>query len=196
MDDDPNQRIARFYNWSRHLYPLVEPFLRSAKRKLIAAVNEHSPGTLLDIGVGKGTHLSDYRAHHVTGVDVSPGMIGMATPHAQSIGATLKVMDGETLEFADASFNRVVMAFVLSVTAHPDQMLAEAWRVLQPGGLMFVLNHETASNPPALVSLTRRLLHLRSRFMLAEIPGWPESAVVRREACAPGGWFTLVILQK
>ncbi|MEZ0277147.1 MAG: class I SAM-dependent methyltransferase, partial [Roseimicrobium sp.] len=120
----------------------------------------------------------------------------MASRHAREIGAEVKVMDGEALEFADAVFDRVVMAFVLSVTAYPERMLAEAWRVLRPGGLAFILNHETRPSLPSLVLRMRSWLRLRSRFNLADIPGWPEASVIRREACLPGGWFTFVVLKK
>ena len=193
---NPNSSTGAFYNWARWLYPVVEPFLSRARGRLIAAVNEYPSGELLEIGVGTGSHLSVYRASHVTGVDVSPGMVDMASRHAREIGAEVKVMDGEALEFADAVFDRVVMAFVLSVTAYPERMLAEAWRVLRPGGLAFILNHETRLQPHGLVLRMRSWLRLRSRFNLADIPGWPESSVIRRAACPPGGWFTFVILQK
>lgn len=193
---DRNQRTGAFYNWARRLYPFVEPFLSSTRNRLVASVNEQAPGELLEIGVGTGSHLRDYRASHVTGVDVSPGMVRMAQEYSRSIDSEVKVMDGESLEFADEAFDRVVMAYVLSVTAHPERMLAEAWRVLKPGGFAFILNHETSVSPHGLVSRVRRWLHLRAQFRLADIPGWPASSVVHRESCLPGGWFTFVILQK
>src|SRR5688572_12353971 len=104
MGDEPNQRTARFYDWARCAYPLVEPFLLKARRRLVDAVNEHPPGELLDVGVGNGTHLGDYRARRVTGIDVSPGMIRAAASNARSAEVELKVMDGERLEFPDDVF--------------------------------------------------------------------------------------------
>lgn len=191
-----NQSTAAFYDWARWLYPLVEPFLSSTRRRLVTAVNESTPGKLLEIGVGTATHLTDYRAAQVTGVDVSPGMVQMAQEQSKSIDGDVKVMDGEALEFGDSSFDQVVMAYVLSVTAHPERMLAEAWRVLKPGGVAFILNHETSASPHGLVSRVRRWLRLRAQFRLADIPGWPASSVVHQESCLPGGWFTFVILRK
>jgi phosphatidylethanolamine/phosphatidyl-N-methylethanolamine N-methyltransferase len=191
-----NQSTAAFYNWARWLYPLVEPFLSSARRKLVAAVNERTPGKLLEIGVGTGMHLIDYRAAQVTGVDVSPGMVHMAVRQTCTACAEIRVMDGESLEFGDGAFDRVVMAYVLSVTAHPERMLAEAWRVLKPGGFAFILNHETSASPHGLVSRVRKWLRLRAQFRLTDIPGWPVSSVIHRESCLPGGWFTFVILKK
>lgn len=193
---NPNSSTGAFYNWARWFYPVVEPFLSRARSRLTAAVNEHPSGELLEIGVGTGSHLGVYRASYVTGVDISPGMVGMASRQASRTGAEVVAMDGEALDFSDAAFDRVVMAFVLSVTAHPERMLAEAWRVLRPGGFVFILNHETRPGLPNLVLGMRSWLRLRSRFNLADIPGWPESSVIRREACGPAGWFTFVILQK
>ncbi|QIF03259.1 class I SAM-dependent methyltransferase [Roseimicrobium sp. ORNL1] len=193
-----NQNIGKFYNWTRWLYPLVEPFLGRTRKRLLAAVNEQSPGKVLEIGVGRGSHLGGYRASHVTGVDVSSGMVQMASQQARSVGSDMemRVMDGEALEFGDATFDRVVMAYVLSVTAHPERMLAEAWRVLRPGGFAYIVNHETSAFPHGLVSRVRQWLRLRSKFRLSDIPGWPFASVVRRESLLPGGWFTLVVLQK
>lgn len=191
-----NQSTGAFYNWARWLYPLVEPFLSSTRHRLVAAVNEQSPGGLLEIGVGTGSHLRGYRASKVTGVDVSLGMVHMAQEYSRAIDGEVKVMDGEALEFDDGAFDRVVMAYVLSVTAHPERMLAEAWRVLKPGGFAFILNHETSASPHSLVSRVRRWLRLRAQFRLTDIPGWPASSVIHRESCLPGGWFTFVILQK
>lgn len=191
-----NQNTGKFYNWARWLYPLVEPFLGRTRQRLLAAINEQSPGKLLEIGVGTGSHLDGYRASHVTGVDVSTGMVQMASQHARTIGGEVKVMDGEALEFGDATFDRVVMAYVLSVTARPEKMLAEAWRVLRPGGFAYIVNHETSASPHGVVSTVRQWLRLRSKFRLSDIAGWPATSVVRRESLLPGGWFTLVVLQK
>lgn len=195
---DGNQSTGAFYNWARWFYPLVEPFLVRTRRKLVAAVNEQAPGSLLEIGVGRGTHLADYQTKQVTGVDVSPGMVRMALRQASFIGGEMdmKVMDGEALQFGDATFDRVVMAYVLSVTAHPERMLAEAWRVLRPGGFAYIVNHETSASPHGVVSRVRQWLRLRSKFRLSDIAGWPATSVVRRESLLPGGWFTLVVLQK
>ncbi len=47
--------------------------------------------------------------------------------------------DAETLPFADASFDRVTVAFGLRNMTHKDRALAEMGRVLKPGGRLLVL---------------------------------------------------------
>jgi len=49
------------------------------------------------------------------------------------------LLDGSLgLPFPDGSVDAVTMSFVLSYLTHPEDTLAEAWRVLRPGGVMVV----------------------------------------------------------
>ena len=168
-----NRRAAAFYDRARWLYPLVDYFCGPARRRLIQQINREPAGRLLDVGVGPGRHLRLYRGHEVSAIDCSAGMIASCRRHAPRIAA--RVMDGEQLEFSDASFDYVALCHVLSVTADPARMLAEAHRVLRPRGRIFVLNHETPANAwrhvDALLSPLAHWLCFRSQFRLGDIPG-------------------------
>ena len=103
-------------------------------------------GPLLDAArVGPGVHLLDVatgpgyvaaaaagRGASVTGIDFSAAMLAEARRHHPAID--FQAGDAAALPFADASFDAVVMSFGLLHLAHPDQALAEARRVLRPGG--------------------------------------------------------------
>lgn len=197
---EANQRTGRFYDLTRPLYPLIEPFLRSRRRRLIGMVNEHPPGDLLEIGVGTGTHLGSYAEHRVTGVDVSAGMLAAAARRGTASGAELRLMDGERLAFPGGSFDYVVMCHVLSVTADSGRMLRESHRVLRSGGRLFILNHETPRHAlrhwDRMASCLAWLLRLRLWFRMEEIPGWENFSKVRRESCGLCGYYTITILQK
>jgi phosphatidylethanolamine/phosphatidyl-N-methylethanolamine N-methyltransferase len=84
-------------------------------------------------------------------------------------------MDGEAMDFEEASFDYVVLCHVLSVTAHPARMLSESYRVLRRGGRLFVLNHQTPENAwrhvEGLCAPLAGWLCFRSWFRLEEIPG-------------------------
>jgi ubiquinone/menaquinone biosynthesis C-methylase UbiE len=72
----------------------------------------------------------------VTGVDLSQTAIDLAEKNfsQNSLHGTLQVMDGEHLEYPDASFDIVYAHGVLQYTGDPDKMVQEACRVLKKGG--------------------------------------------------------------
>ena len=67
-------------------------------------------------------------------------------------GRLLLCADGYDLPFADASFEAVLLVAVLEHTSEPWRLLAEAQRVLKPGGTVVIVvpNDWTMSaGPPA-----------------------------------------------
>jgi ubiquinone/menaquinone biosynthesis C-methylase UbiE len=93
------------------------------------------PGTrVLDIGSGPG-HLAARAAERdarVVAIDLAEAMLEEA--RSRHAGIEFRLGDAEALPFADASFDATVAAFVLLHLAHPEQAVAEAVRVLAPGG--------------------------------------------------------------
>jgi 2-polyprenyl-6-hydroxyphenyl methylase/3-demethylubiquinone-9 3-methyltransferase len=92
-----------------------------------------APGTraqLLDIGCGGGLlapHVAGYR--HV-GVDLSERALEVAARH----GVEPVLADAAALPFPDAAFDVVVAGEVLEHVEDLDRVVAEALRVLRPGG--------------------------------------------------------------
>ncbi len=99
-------------------------------------------GEVLDVGCGPGNvalriaQLAPSVA--VTGVDISPGMIEVASLHAADLGlatrTSFQVGDVKALPFEDERFDLVVSSFSLHHWADPAGGLAEVYRVLKPGG--------------------------------------------------------------
>lgn len=93
---------------------------------------------LLEIGCGIGTDLARFARGGavVTGLDLSQTAIDLAGKNFAHLGLTgdLRVADGEHLPFADASFDVVYGHGVLQYAAAPERIIAEAHRVLKPGG--------------------------------------------------------------
>lgn len=196
-----NAQTARFYDWACHWYPVVEPWLKGRRKRLISEVNARPEGALLEIGVGTGGHLGDYQRHEVHAVDVSPVMVARARRHAGSGRVVVSQMDGEALSYASETFDYVVLCHVLSVTADAAGMMREVNRVLREGGLVYVLNRETPAHAllerlDRVLSWLGRVLHLRLWFRLDDIPGIERFRVIQRRRCGWFGYFTFSILQK
>jgi len=96
---------------------------------------------LLDIGTGGGVLAEEFAALgcRVTGIDTSPRSIEVARAHAAERGLAIdyRVGSGTSLSFEGDSFHAVSCCDVLEHIAAWRQVIAEAVRVLKPGGLFF-----------------------------------------------------------
>ena len=98
---------------------------------------------LLEVGCGVGIDLVRFAEGGalVTGVDLSKTAIDLAKKYFkhQRLKADVRTMNGEALEFPDASFDVVYAHGVLQYTADANKMVSEAHRVLKPGGEFIVM---------------------------------------------------------
>jgi SAM-dependent methyltransferase len=102
---------------------------------------------LLDLGCGDGALTVGLAATagRVTGVDVKAPAYEEAQAHAASHGldqVAFDVADATRLPFADDTFDAVLGHSVLEAGPEPVDVLAEAWRVLRPGGWLGVASVE------------------------------------------------------
>jgi SAM-dependent methyltransferase len=95
-------------------------------------------GRTLEIGCGEGRVSRDLtaRGHRVTALDASPTLLDAARERESAVEYVLG--HAEALPFADASFDVVVAYNVLMDVADMPAAVAEAARVLSPGGCFCV----------------------------------------------------------
>ena len=107
-------------------------------------------GAVLDIGTGTG-RLLEVLAPHVragVGVDASRAMLALARDriarpglNGASLGhCSVRQADMYRLPFADAAFDLAVLQMVLHYAEDPAGAIAEAARVLRPGGELIVVD--------------------------------------------------------
>lgn len=125
-----------------------------------AGLAEQGIGRLLDIGTGTGRllELLAPRVRSAIGVDASKAMLALARARlarALCSQCAVRLADMYRLPFPDASFDVAVVQMVLHYAEDPAQVVAEAARVLRPGGRLVVVDlaaHERTD-------LTARLAH-------------------------------------
>ena len=109
-------------------------------------------GRVLELGVGSGRNLPFYSSavDALFGIDASPELLGIAR-RAGGSSALRKVelLEGsaEELPFEEGSFDVVVVTWSLCSIPHPARALAEARRVLRPGGRLAFAEHGLSPDP-------------------------------------------------
>lgn len=111
-----------------------------------AKVVPKAAGRVLELGIGMGLNLSFYdptKVESVTGVDPALELRRAAEAAPRDPRLSVRVEDGtaEALPFDDKSFDCVVCTFTLCSVRSPAAALAEARRVLKPGGRFLYCEH-------------------------------------------------------
>lgn len=155
--------------YARVVFPRLCNFLldRPAVARHRRAVLAQAGGDTLEIGLGTGLNLPCYPAHvrTITAVDPNAGMHRLARRRAEQTGVAVdqRVLGGEQLPFADASFDCVVSTFTLCSIDEVGRALGEVYRVLRPGGRFLFLEHGL-SPEPGVRKWQRRLNWLEMRL--------------------------------
>ncbi len=103
------------------------------------------PIVIADLGAGEGlvSQLLARRAKQVWCIDNSPRMVEVGTALAEKNGLAnlaYKLGDIERVPLADASVDLAILSQALHHARHPQVAVAEAYRILKPGGQLLVLD--------------------------------------------------------
>ena len=171
--------IAADYDRLNHLLSLDvdKSWRRKALRPLRQAqgpVGELAEPQVLDLACGTGdfaiTIAKALPGAHVTGVDLSEGMLAVMEEKVKALGLegriSVETGDGEYLHFTDSSFDLVTNAFGIRNFENRAKGLEEAFRVLKPGGRLVILE---LSRPES--GILRRLYDLYFLNILPKIGG-------------------------
>jgi SAM-dependent methyltransferase len=85
-------------------------------------------GDVLDVGCGIGHSYELLAPRRTIGLDVDPASLA-------GQGRETRLGDMRALPFADASFRGLISVQAIEHVPDPERAIAEAWRVLEPGGV-------------------------------------------------------------
>ncbi|RAI34311.1 class I SAM-dependent methyltransferase [Rhodoplanes serenus] len=206
-DDLDRDKVAKAYARWAPVYDMVFGTVFERGRKAaIAAVEAAGGGRVLEVGVGTGISLPDYRrTNRLFGVDISEPMLRKAQERvaAEKLDnvEVLSVMDATKLAFPDGWFDVVVAQYVITAVPDPEGTLDEFARVVKPGGEIILVNHIGAESGPrqwfeAAFAPIARKLGWRPEFPWERLARWVEGApgihVIDRRPMPPLGHFSLI----
>jgi ArsR family transcriptional regulator len=141
--------------------------------ELGAVLGDITGEDLLDVGTGTGRMLELFgpKARRAIGVDRSRDMLAVARAALERAGldeALVRLGEMYALPFADAQFGVVLFHQVLHYAEHPADAIAEAARVLRPGGRLVIVDFA----PHAREDLREAHAHRRLGFADEEVTAW------------------------
>ena len=169
--------IEQIFDGSANSYDRVGPSIFSQfGERLVEQMPLALGARVLDVATGKGAVLLPAARRvgpkgHVTGIDLSGGILKEAERIARADGLTnveLRKMDAEHLEFPDHAFDVVTCAFALFLFPDMEAALREMYRVCKPGGYVAMTNFNKKPPPfdPGLSILIRQFIDYQVQIIL------------------------------
>ena len=147
------------------------------ERALVGLTTGRSIDTFVDVGTGTGRLLAVLgpQARVATGLDLSREMLAIARNNIDTQElrhCSVRHGDMYQLPFGNGDADLVTIHQVLHYAEDPAEAIAEAGRVLRPGGRMIIVDFA----PHAIESLRDEHAHRRLGFSDAEVERWVNEA--------------------
>jgi phosphatidylethanolamine/phosphatidyl-N-methylethanolamine N-methyltransferase len=202
--------VAKAYARWAPIYDFVFGKVFAKGRSASIEAADRIGGVVLDVGVGTGLSLSDYkRSTRLVGVDLSEPMLRKAKERVTALKLDnvdmIAVMDAKILALADNSFDAVVAQYVVTTVPDPEGTLDDFVRVLKPGGELILVNHIGAESGPRYwfevgFAPIARKLGWRVEFPWQRLVDWAAKhggiSLIERKPMPPMGHFSLIRYKK
>jgi ArsR family transcriptional regulator len=146
------------------------------ERAIDRALGRRPLGRLVDVGTGTGRMIELFgpRASEAIGIDRSSEMLRLARVKLESAGISSSLRQGDmyALPLGDGSADSIIIHQVLHYAHSPAAAVAEAARVLAPGGTLLVVDFAAHERE----DLRDTDAHVRLGFEDEVMAGWFSSA--------------------
>ncbi|WP_462220574.1 bifunctional demethylmenaquinone methyltransferase/2-methoxy-6-polyprenyl-1,4-benzoquinol methylase UbiE [Ferruginibacter sp.] len=159
-DSSKKQQVADMFDDIAVKYDFLNRFLSAGidigwRKKAIRQLKELHPKKILDVATGTADVAimasGILKPEKIIGIDISDGMleIGRQKIAKQGLNGIIELLNGdsETINFDDATFDAVTVAFGVRNFQHLEKGLSEIKRVLKPGGKLVVLEFSQPKMP-------------------------------------------------
>lgn len=146
------EQVAEMFDTIAPRYDLLNRFLslgidKGWRRKALNQLKPLQPQLVLDVATGTGDvaimAARQLRPQKIIGIDISDKMLegGRKKIETKGLSTVIELQNGdsETINFPDATFDAVTVAFGVRNFENLEKGLAEIYRVLKPGGRLVVL---------------------------------------------------------
>jgi len=174
------QQVAEMFDDLADRYDLMNRMLSCGidvkwRLKAISELKKDDPKQILDVATGTGDMAiiacRILKPEKVIGIDISRHMLEFGSKKVEKERLSgiiqLQTGDSETINFADNSFDAVMVAFGVRNFEHLDTGLKEMFRVLKPGGRLIVLEF---SRPR--IRIFRGFYNLYTSVVAPEVARW------------------------
>lgn len=188
--------IAPFYD------ALLSRATAGSRRRSLSRLTMQESARVLLSGAGTGLDFPFLPTMHgYTALDMTAAMLARSRKRAPQLDMSWVQGDSMSLPFADESFDSVVLHLIVAVVPQPERCLAEAARVLKPGGSILVFDKFLRRGKRAWLrrslSLFTAQFATRMDVVFEDVLlHTPNLRVIADEPALAGGWFRLIELKK
>lgn len=196
----------------KHSYTVLAPLydylvsrpLERPRKQSLARLGDVTQQSILINGIGTGLDIP-WLPHgaHYTGTDITPAMLKIAQQRANTFNVELELMQADSMKlpFENESFDHVIMHLILAVVPEPQRALAEACRVLRPGGHIYIYDKflKPGEKAPFRRLLNVFIKHIATRTDVVfedVLQTCPQLTLIDDQPSLANGWFRLIELQK
>ncbi|HEY0979093.1 MAG TPA: bifunctional demethylmenaquinone methyltransferase/2-methoxy-6-polyprenyl-1,4-benzoquinol methylase UbiE [Flavobacteriales bacterium] len=158
-DGSKREQVERMFDAISPKYDLLNRLCslgtdQAWRRRTIRLVSDERVDRLLDVATGTAdlAIMGAKVAGHVTGADISEGMLAHGRTKVQKAGLTGRIdlvqADAAQLPFADNAFDAITVAFGVRNFEDLQRGIDGMARVLRPGGRLFVLEFSRPQRTP------------------------------------------------
>lgn len=192
-------------------YTLLAPFYdgiigrasRQWRQESLRELREVRGKNILIDGIGSGLDIPHLEPHaHYTGIDLTRAMLVRARRRATQAGreVTLHQGDAMRLPYQDAQFDALIMHLIIAVVPNPERALAEAGRVLKPGGIIVILDKFLRAGQRAplrrLISPVLGSFATRTDVVFEDVLRHCPQLKVVHDVALSLGWFRRIVVRK
>ncbi|MDK4806262.1 MAG: class I SAM-dependent methyltransferase [Novosphingobium aromaticivorans] len=197
------------YRRQARIYDVTRKYYLFGRDRMIGELKAPPGARVLELGCGTGRNLAQiaraWPGARLHGLDISPAMLTVARDR---LGGRARLAQGDATDFAPQAlfgcdtFDRVVFSFVLSMIPDWPGALAQAIRVLAPGGAIHIVDfHDCQGLPGPLARLLRAWLahfHVTPRLTLADEARAQaaQAGLALRVITGPLGYYRLITLTR